>query len=173
MESSDFFSVNHQVVDLKTPDGLKKYHYVDQLPEGYKPRDLKAYTPKTISNDLIALLDHLDISKVVVVAHDWGAAIAWRFCAWFPERVIGLVAASVTYRPPAERYLTPKEIGAAVPNFGYMEYFASDEAVEEIESRLFKFFNLLYQSSTSPISSQMDIHTWTLPGNLQKVLKGE
>lgn len=45
--------------------------------------------------DLVGLLDALDIEKVLLVAHDWGAAIGWQFVVRHPERVERYVALSV------------------------------------------------------------------------------
>jgi soluble epoxide hydrolase/lipid-phosphate phosphatase len=56
-----------------------------------KPLEAEAYSAKNICSQLAAVMDHLQLEKVVVLGHDWGAAIAWRFALWFPERLIGLV----------------------------------------------------------------------------------
>lgn len=45
--------------------------------------------------DLIGLLDVLGIQKVLLVAHDWGAAISWQLALSHPERVDRYVALSV------------------------------------------------------------------------------
>lgn len=45
--------------------------------------------------DLVGLLDALDVAKVRLVAHDWGAIIGWQLAARHPERVDRYVALSV------------------------------------------------------------------------------
>ncbi len=52
--------------------------------------------------DLIALLDALEIDRVRLVAHDWGAAISWQLAIDHPERVDRFVALS-TGHPNAYR----------------------------------------------------------------------
>lgn len=52
--------------------------------------------------DLIALLDTLEIDKVRLVAHDWGAAISWQLAIDHPERVDRYIALS-TGHPMAYR----------------------------------------------------------------------
>ncbi len=52
--------------------------------------------------DLIALLDALDIDKVRLVAHDWGAGICWQLAIDHPEREARYVALS-TGHPMAYR----------------------------------------------------------------------
>jgi pimeloyl-ACP methyl ester carboxylesterase len=45
--------------------------------------------------DMIALLDTLEIERVRVVGHDWGAGLAWVLGAFAPARVERLVVMSV------------------------------------------------------------------------------
>lgn len=52
--------------------------------------------------DLIALLDALEIDKVRLVAHDWGAGISWQLVIDHPERVDRYVALA-TGHPMAYR----------------------------------------------------------------------
>ena len=52
-----------------------------------KPSELSAYTFGSLCRDLVALLDLIGVANAVVVGHDWGAAIAWRLCLYFPLRV--------------------------------------------------------------------------------------
>lgn len=235
MDPFDFFSFNHQYANLGSESDPKRYHYVDQKPEGFdeqtaknfptlllihgfpdlwygwryqigpwvragyrviapdcagygqtaKPTSIAAYTPKSITSDLVALLNHLGISKVVVIGHDWGAAIAWRFCAFAPDRVKALIVASVPFNPPAKEYLSPSEVSTRAPLLGYMEYFASEESTKEIESRLFKFVNLVFRrppateaTSSAPTGSLAAAptsdgeDTWPLPGRLRRLLLG-
>jgi pimeloyl-ACP methyl ester carboxylesterase len=53
------------------------------------------YRVHNLVADMIGLLDTLDIEKVKLVAHDWGAAIAWQLVLAHPERVDRYVALSV------------------------------------------------------------------------------
>ncbi len=53
------------------------------------------YRVETLVADLVGLLDALGIDKVRLVAHDWGAAIAWHLVVAHPERVDRYVTLSV------------------------------------------------------------------------------
>lgn len=53
------------------------------------------YRIENLIADLAALLDVLGIAKVKLVAHDWGAVIAWRFVMAHPQLVERYVALSV------------------------------------------------------------------------------
>jgi pimeloyl-ACP methyl ester carboxylesterase len=60
-----------------------------------KPEDVSSYEVAHHIADLIAILDALDVEKVALVGHDWGAAVAWSFAAYAPERVDRLVSLTV------------------------------------------------------------------------------
>ena len=50
-----------------------------------KPEDLDAYHVTDLMEDLRALAAHLGHEKFIMVAHDWGGAVAWSFAARHPE----------------------------------------------------------------------------------------
>ena len=60
-----------------------------------KPVDVAAYRVTESVRDMTALLDALDIERVSVVGHDWGAPVAWLLSTFAPRRVQRLVALSV------------------------------------------------------------------------------
>ncbi|KAJ6893465.1 hypothetical protein NC652_027489 [Populus alba x Populus x berolinensis] len=51
-------------------------------------------------SDLLAILDFLEINKVVLVAKDFGAKPAYLFALLHPERVLGVVTLGVPFIPP-------------------------------------------------------------------------
>jgi pimeloyl-ACP methyl ester carboxylesterase len=63
------------------------------------PTEVEAYDIKTISADLVGLLDVLDEERAVFVGHDWGAAIVWELARLHPERVAAVVGMSVPFVP--------------------------------------------------------------------------
>jgi pimeloyl-ACP methyl ester carboxylesterase len=56
-----------------------------------KPPEVDAYRAKHLVEDLRLLLDHLGAQRCVMVAHDWGGAVAWSFAAMHAERLDKLV----------------------------------------------------------------------------------
>jgi pimeloyl-ACP methyl ester carboxylesterase len=60
-----------------------------------KPAEVGAYRVGRSVADMVALLDALDIERVRVVGHDWGASVAWALAAFVPDRVERLVVMSV------------------------------------------------------------------------------
>lgn len=55
------------------------------------PADLGAYKAKHIVEDLRLLAAHLGYEKFVMVAHDWGGAVAWNFAIALPQLLHKLI----------------------------------------------------------------------------------
>jgi pimeloyl-ACP methyl ester carboxylesterase len=60
-----------------------------------RPQDPKDYGIPLIVSDIVGILDALGVSRVQLVAHDWGAAVGWRLAAEYPERIERYAALSV------------------------------------------------------------------------------
>jgi pimeloyl-ACP methyl ester carboxylesterase len=60
-----------------------------------KPSDVAAYALKNSVVDAVAILEACGVEKAHVVAHDWGAAAAWGFAAFLPDKVDRLAVLSV------------------------------------------------------------------------------
>jgi pimeloyl-ACP methyl ester carboxylesterase len=60
-----------------------------------RPQDPKEYGIPTVVKDVIGILDSLGVTKVQLVAHDWGAAVGWRLAAEYPDRIDRYIAMSV------------------------------------------------------------------------------
>lgn len=68
------------------------------------PATLADYRIDYLIADMIAVLDHFGVQKSALVAHDWGAMIAWRLAIAHPERFERFAALSVGH---------PATLGAA------------------------------------------------------------
>lgn len=56
-----------------------------------KPAAVEAYRAKHLIADVLALAAHYTTDKFVLVAHDWGGAVAWGVAIAHPERLSKLV----------------------------------------------------------------------------------
>ncbi len=56
-----------------------------------KPPGVYAYRLDALTADVAAILDWAGRERAVVVGHDWGGAVAWRFAMDYPHRVERLV----------------------------------------------------------------------------------
>lgn len=83
------------------PD-LRGYNLTD------KPRGIAAYHLNALELDIYELLNAAGVEKAIVVGHDWGALIAWRFAMDYAERVEKLVIMNVPH--PAQY-----QIGVCLP----------------------------------------------------------
>ena len=77
------------------------YHVVAPDQRGYgrssAPRDVAAYGIGALTDDLIALAEHLGHDKAIYVGHDWGALIVWDLVRLHPERAAAVVGVSVPF----------------------------------------------------------------------------
>ncbi|KAF3673876.1 hypothetical protein BC332_07057 [Capsicum chinense] len=94
-----WYSWRHQMLYLSN----KGYRAIAPDLRGYGDTDcpsaIDSYTALHIVGDLVALLDVLELEKVFLVGHDWGASICWYFCLFRPDRIKALVNMSVEFRP--------------------------------------------------------------------------
>jgi pimeloyl-ACP methyl ester carboxylesterase len=70
-----------------------------------RPKEVEEYAVGRSIADVVAMLDQLDVERIRLVGHDWGAGVAWALAAFVPERVERLVVMSVghpnTLREPS------------------------------------------------------------------------
>jgi pimeloyl-ACP methyl ester carboxylesterase len=56
-----------------------------------KPKAVEAYRAVHIVDDLARLIDVLGYDSAIVVAHDWGGAVAWNLAIFRPEKIKRLI----------------------------------------------------------------------------------
>jgi len=91
-----------------------------------KPEEVKAYRAKHLVEDLRLLIDQLGGKPCVLVAHDWGGAVAWNFAAQYPDYLRRLVIINAPHPVVFARELrsNPAQQKASA----YMNLFRSDKA---------------------------------------------
>lgn len=95
------FAQNYQVVALD----LRGYNESD------KPEEKSAYVMAEFIKDIEAVIKELGYESCVLVAHDWGGAIAWYFAYAHPEMVEKLIVMNIPH--PAkfrEGLSTPEQL---------------------------------------------------------------
>ncbi len=92
-----WYSWRHQLIGLGG-----RYHVVAPDMRGYnlsdKPSRVKDYRIEVLVEDVIGLIEHFGAKQAAIVAHDWGAGVAWAVAQKYPERVSKLAVLQV---PPA------------------------------------------------------------------------
>jgi pimeloyl-ACP methyl ester carboxylesterase len=86
-----------------------------------KPDEIEAYGLLTLVDDVIGLIDAFGYEKVSLVAHDWGAIIAWTAALTHPDRIERLVSLNVPYRGWCSAFPTTDYITEHLRDrFGYV-----------------------------------------------------
>ena len=93
-----WYSWRHQLPVLG-----ERYHVVAPDMRGYnlsdKPPRVADYEIEFLVGDILGLIKHFGKDKAAIVAHDWGAGVAWAVAQRHPEAVAKLAALQVP--PPA------------------------------------------------------------------------
>ncbi|XP_052177985.1 uncharacterized protein LOC127791868 [Diospyros lotus] len=100
------------------------------------PPSATSYTAFHIVGDLVSLLDSLGLDQVFLVGHDWGAAIAWYFCLFRPDRIKALVNMSVAFNPRNPSRKPIPSLRAAFGNDFYICRFQEPGEAEDEFARL-------------------------------------
>lgn len=121
--------------------------------ESSKPDDVQKYRLKPMADEIIELLDHLDISKVVGIGHDFGATLLSRVAAYHPSRWRSLVF--LTVGPPKLgspfdvdliNQMTKQALGFEM--LGYVPWLGGDTGAQEaLEKNPEAAMNLIFTAN--------------------------
>jgi len=119
------------VTPLLTEAGLRTYA-PDQLgySPGARPDEVAAYSTPNLAQVTADLLTALDVPRVDVVGHDWGANVAWALAAWHPDRVRSLTAVSVPH--PAAYTVAYRTDPEQKERSGYIRLFWQPGKAEDV-----------------------------------------
>ncbi|KAK0550850.1 hypothetical protein OC846_003511 [Tilletia horrida] len=121
---------------------------------------LAEFGMRSMSIDLDGLLDHAKAGvgakigaprlggetggKVVVVAHDWGAGLAWKYASVYSQRVLGVATICVPYMSPSAFGVPLQMVVTALPNFGYQLFFNDPRSTEIIQNNIERFVKMIF-----------------------------
>ena len=145
------FSRTHRAVALD----MRGYNLSD------KPADVKEYRAKHLVEDLRQLIDHLGARPCVVVAHDWGGAVAWGLAVQHPDYVSRLVIINAPHPVPFARALknNPEQIAASQ----YMLLLRDPKAERVLSENNYQRMEGLLRSEFGGIGGQ-----WPTDADLQQ-----
>jgi pimeloyl-ACP methyl ester carboxylesterase len=144
-----------------------------------KPEGVEAYRIKPLLEDLRQLIEHLragqDDKSCVLVAHDWGGAIAWTFAALHPQYVNKLVIINAPHSVPFARALAhdPAQQAASA----YMNFFRLDKAERVLRENGFERLLKMFKATASGRCALNDDdipryrEAWSQPDALSCALK--
>ena len=81
-----------------------------------KPTGVSQYKMEVLAKDIAELIKKFDEGKVILVGHDWGAAVAWAVAALYPELIRKLVIINVPH---------PEEMRKALMGFNFSQLLKS------------------------------------------------
>ncbi|CAK9145599.1 unnamed protein product [Ilex paraguariensis] len=99
---------------------------------GAPTNDATKFTTLHVVGDIVALIDAAapDQDKVFVVAHDWGALIAWALVLYRPDKVKGLVNMSVVFTPRSPQRKPIETLRAVYGDDYYISRFQEPGEIE-------------------------------------------
>ena len=105
-----WYSWRHQIKEFASD-----YHTVALDLRGYndsdKPASLSAYQMSEFIQDLKGVITGLGYEDCILVAHDWGGAIAWNFAYAYPEMVEKLIVLNIPHPAKfAQGLRTPQQL---------------------------------------------------------------
>jgi pimeloyl-ACP methyl ester carboxylesterase len=84
---------------------------VDLRGHGWSEAPRDGYEKERLADDLLALLDALQVDRVTLAGHDWGAFIGFLIALRAPERLSSLVAMGISHLWPSRRdRLDPRQL---------------------------------------------------------------
>ena len=157
-EQLDEFSQDYQAVALD----MRGYNLSS------KPTDVAAYHAKHLIEDLRCLIEYLGHKTCVLVAHDWGGAVAWTFAASHPEYVEKLVIINAPHAAMFARELTHNPAQQAASQ--YMLLFRMDKAERVMTENNYARLVAMLQSAGSngewltEDDKERYLKAWSQPG---------
>ena len=143
-----------------------------------KPEGVAAYRPKPLMEDLRQLIEHLQANRTdkscILVAHDWGGAIAWTFAAALPQYVKKLVIINAPHTVPFARALASDPVQQEASHYMLLLRHAKAERVLEANNyeRLLKMFSRTADGRCALSDEEIPLYreAWSQPGALTCVL---
>jgi epoxide hydrolase 4 len=140
-----------------------------------KPQGVKAYHVTQLAEDLRQLIRHLGHDKCVLVAHDWGGAVAWHLAQHHPECVERLVSINSPHPVPFARAL--REDAGQRQASEYMKLLRLDKAERVLAEDDFRRLAHFFHEWGGAGGARADAATiarykeaWSQPGALEAAL---
>lgn len=115
-----------------------------------KPANLELYSLALICSQVLSILDHEQLKTVIVLGHDFGAALASKLYSYHPERVAGLITLGTAFIPPSPYPFDFQQIRAMLEQYQgycsiwYFPLFTSKDGAATIDAHLDRMFTLLH-----------------------------
>lgn len=124
------------------PALAKHFQVVAYDQRGYnksdKPEGVDNYRIEKLVADLVAVVDHFEREKAIIVGHDWGGLVAWSFAMMHPDRTDRLVILNLPHPNGLRRELAnnPQQHQASA----YARAFQEPDAASKVKPELLTFW---------------------------------
>ena len=161
-----WYSWRHQLKEFS-----KDYFVVAIDQRGYgdsdKPNGVHNYTVDKLIEDIQQLLEALDKRDIILVAHDWGGAIAWSFAAKYADLVNKLIILNAPH-PLLFREIRQKSFAQFLKSW-YMLFFSLPLLPEfALKSNDYYIFDFSFRKDNGePLfsSDQLEAYKYTFDKN--------
>jgi epoxide hydrolase 4 len=160
------------------PAFADRFHAVALDQRGYarsgKPRDLEAYRVKHLVRDILGLGEQLSPARPFsIVAHDWGASVAYATAIAAPRRVARLVVLNGVHPGPFQRALLEDQAQRAAS--AYIHDLRQPTAEAQLSANGFeKLFGMWRRFGAeawlTPAKQAGYLEAWSAPGALTGML---
>lgn len=139
-----------------------------------KPMKVSDYALDELAQDIIGLIAAVGRQSAMIVAHDWGAAVAWWLASKYPSSVDRLCVMNVPHYSVMRRHLmkNPRQMLRSWYIFVLQVPWLAEKALAAMNCRFAK--NILLKSSRPGTFSSEDIkkyqEAWTKPNALQSMV---
>jgi pimeloyl-ACP methyl ester carboxylesterase len=141
-----------------------------------KPQDISSYKIEILAKDIAELIRKLDVGKVILVGHDWGAAVAWAVATIYPELISKLAILNVPH--PAEMRKALMGFNLAQWRKSYYIFLFQLPYLPErrIGRDLSGFFKMIFErlspTGTAPPDEEIQeyVKAYSRPGTLTAVI---
>ncbi len=134
-----------------------------------RPAEVKAYKARILIEDVRALAEHLGQKKFVLVAHDWGGAVAWSYAIAHPQSLHKLVIVNSPHPAIFARELAHNR--AQQDASQYMNLLRSDKAERVLSENSYQRLAKMTlegwgRGAIDPAEKARYIEAWSQPGAL-------
>lgn len=134
-----------------------------------RPADVKQYKARILIEDVRALAEHLGQEKFVLVAHDWGGAVAWGYAMAHPQTLNKLVIVNSPHPVTFARELAQNPAQQAASQ--YMNFLRSDKAERVLSENNFERLAKMTlegwgRGTVDPAERAAYVEAWSQPGAL-------
>lgn len=118
-----------------------------------KPEAIEAYDLKSLTGDVIGIIDALGEKQAILVGHDWGAPIIWTTAVLHPERIRAAAGMSVPHLGRPHAPVTKIWADVYKDKFFYQLYFQTPGVAEaELEADVRGALRKIYYNASGDAS---------------------